>query len=130
MNAKPLRPAKFSESVNGKSVEPTYPRPSEAEIKGALGLNDDKSVTGQPLTAITDSDCAYKDDETCSKSCFWLKCNRVVETSDWPNEDVELFLTLMPAYMSNRRGPCMLALALQRPCVEVCTLYVLSMNEF
>ena len=89
-------------------------------IKGALGLNDDKSVTGQPLIAIADSDYVYRDDEKCSKSCFWLKSNRVTELPDWSDEDTQLFLTLLPAYMSNRRGACIIALAVENLCAEVC----------
>ena len=82
-------------------------------------MNEDKSVSGQALITIDDSDCAFKDDEVCSDACFWLKSTRLRAVSEFTDEETELLHIFLPAYSHNRRGPCMLALAIDKPCVEV-----------
>ena len=88
-------------------------------IENALGRNEDGTVSGQALIPISDLDSAFKDDELCSDSCFWLKANRSRPSSEFTAEEMGLLLVLLPAYKGNRRGACLLALAVEKPCVEV-----------
>ena len=119
LNAKPLSPP----AVNCKSIV-NGDGPSKVEfdtstIKNALGRNEDGTVGGQALITISDLDSAFKDDELCSDSCFWLKANRSRSSTEFTAEEMELLHVLLPAYRGNRRGACLLALAIEKPCVEV-----------
>ena len=88
-------------------------------ICNALGQDADGSVSGQPLVPIRGFDHAFRDDEVCSTACFWVKTNRSVEVSEFSKQETEDFFTSLPAYYNDRRGACMLALFINKPCVEV-----------
>lgn len=88
-------------------------------VQDAVGLNDDKVVSGQPWTKFKDEDSGFKDDELCSDHCFWLKNNRSTLSSAWSEPEIQLFNTLVPVYIDIRRGPCFIAIAVEKPCFEV-----------
>lgn len=85
-------------------------------------MDDDKNVSGTPWTKFKNDDSAFEDDELCSDNCFWLKKNRTASSSAWSEEDTQLFDTLAPAYLDIRRAPCLITLAIKKPCYEVCNL--------
>ena len=83
-------------------------------------MNDDGSVSGLPIDEMTDLDTGFVDNELCSDSCFWKKANRSgLNVTPWLDEDRVLLQALLPAYARNKRAACMIALAIQKPCVEV-----------
>jgi len=88
-------------------------------VEDAVGMDDDKIVSGKPWSKFKDEDAAFKDDELCSDNCFWLKKNRSTLSLGWSEEDTELFNTIAPAYIDIRRGPCLIAFAVEKPCYEV-----------
>ena len=92
---------------------------SRLEIDDALGMDDDNSISGTPWTRFKDDVPAFKDDELCSDTCFWSRKNRTTLTSAWSEGDTQLFHALAPAYVDIRRGSCLLALAIEKPCFEV-----------
>ena len=94
-------------------------RPDTAAINDALGQDEDGSVSGQPLIPIRGFDHAFRDDEICSKSCFWLKSNRSMDLSEFSDQEMEDLHISLPAYYNDRRGACMLALFIDKPCVQV-----------
>lgn len=82
-------------------------------------MDDEKNISGTPWTKFKDDESAFKDDELCSDMCFWLRKNRSTSMSAWSEEDTQLFNTLAPAYVDIQRGPCLIALAIEKPCYEV-----------
>ena len=119
INAKPLSPSSEIGRTFSARDDATGPKLDASTIKDSLGMNEDKSISGNSLIAVSGSDCAFQDDELCSDDCFWLKSNRLRALSRFADEETELLHTFIPAYGQNRRGPCMLALAIDKPCVEV-----------
>lgn len=119
LNAKPLCPPAADNRSMANGDDPNQIQVDISKIENALGRNEDGTVSGQALLTISDLDSVFKDDEFCSDSCFWLKANRSRSVSDFTAEDMGLLHTLLPAYRGNRRGACMLALAIDKPCVEV-----------
>lgn len=111
-NTKPLLP----KSARTNGVEVSQP----IDLTQLVGMNDDGSISGLRMDEMTDLDTGFADDEICSDSCFWKKANRSgLEILPWLDQDRGLLQALLPAYVRNKRAACMLALAIQKPCVEV-----------
>ena len=109
------------DNVNGVDVAQSI------DTTQLIGMNDDGSVSGLPIDEMTDLDTGFADNELCSDSCFWKKTNRSgLKVKPWLNEDRELVRELLPAYVHNKRAACMIALAVQKPCVEVSSSEVQS----
>ena len=82
-------------------------------------MNSDKTISGQPWTRLKAGEPGFEDTEACSNDCFWVKSSRSQPVSAWTNREKELLKKLSPAYKDARRGACMLALAIKKPCAEV-----------
>ena len=89
----------------------------------ALGMNDDKTISGAFWSEVGEEGAGLKDDEVCSDECFWPKENRYRSLSEWSKADREVLETLRPAYENDRRGSCMMSQSglIGKPCVEVCS---------
>jgi SET domain/CXC domain len=92
---------------------------ANGEVKGQYNVRKDKEL-GDP---------GFTDEETCSQSCFWDVSNRhqrtiddLVHTEsqsrfvDWSKKDIVLFRSMLAACTQIRRGPCIMASVLTRPC--------------
>ncbi len=102
-----------------------------------LGLDADGTVSGVWDRTGDRGHSGFSDAELCSQHCFWKvlmnsytvfesvqltamqKTNRTVETSEWSKEQLEVLNCLLSAYISSRRGPCMMTYAFDKPCQEV-----------
>ncbi|KAI9662679.1 MAG: hypothetical protein M1831_002722 [Alyxoria varia] len=86
-----------------------------------LGLEADGEARGKWNGSHEhDKDAGYKDDELCSEKCFWKKSNRkVTSTEKWSEEDLKYLEHILPGFSESKRGPCFLAMGLEKPCVEV-----------
>lgn len=114
-NTKPLSPR----SARNNAIEVSQ----SIDLTQLVGMNDDGSVSGLRMDEMTDLDTGFADDEICSDSCFWKKTNRAgLDIMPWLDQDRVLLQALLPAYVRNKRAACMLALAIQKPCVEVSLL--------
>ncbi|KAI9706558.1 MAG: hypothetical protein M1836_003565 [Candelina mexicana] len=87
-----------------------------------LGKNNDGTVTGINANDQNKERPAYPDSQECSTDCFWKKENRVEIVPQWPQHQLDLFDALLPAWVNSRRGPCMIACAVGKPCSEVFTM--------
>ena len=114
INAEPL-----SSSQSMPTLKSGPARFDTSAISNALGQDEDGNVSGQPLIPIRRFDHAFRDDESCSESCFWLKSNRLVDASEFSPQEMEDMFISLPAYYNDRRGACMLALFVEKPCVQV-----------
>ena len=88
----------------------------------ALGMNDDRTISGVFWSEVEEDDSGFADWEVCSSDdCFWLKNNRYRSLSEWSKADRELLDTFRPAYENDRRGPCVVSRfgLINKPCVEV-----------
>jgi hypothetical protein len=98
----------------------------EEKIGDMMGMNQDKTITGEPWVEFQTRKPGFKDDKLCSDTCFWLKGNRPAIASAWSKEEISRFKTILPAYKDDKRGACMLALCVGKPCSEVRRLAKLS----
>ncbi|MCJ1245215.1 hypothetical protein MMC30_002416 [Trapelia coarctata] len=128
INAKPDSPSTPKRKTIGVQLVHNGTESSKVLVEDALGMDDEKAVSGNPWSKFKDEDAAFKDDELCSENCFWLKKNRSTSSSAWSEEDTELFNTIAPAYVDIRRGPCLIAFAVEKPCYEI-FLKVLQLAE-
>lgn len=119
INVKPPFPQSPQRKTATRNVDTESIQYSTVLLKDAIGLNDDKSVSGTPWITFREEECGFKEDEVCSDNCFWLKSHRSSSSSTWSTEELKLFNTLLPAYQDSRRGACMLALGLEKQCNEV-----------
>ncbi len=88
-----------------------------------LGKNSDGTITGTiPKNQTTREKPSYADNQECSIDCFWKKENRVEAVPHWSEDRLDLFHALLPAWIDSRRGPCMIAWAVEKPCSEVFTM--------
>lgn len=96
-------------------------RHRNGEVKGSYNNTIKK--------AEESGDPGYADGESCSDSCFWDVSNRFESTvadiihSDpdkrllgWSQKDIILYRSMLAACIQARRGPCVMAIMLARPC--------------
>ncbi|MCJ1438246.1 hypothetical protein MMC27_007634 [Xylographa pallens] len=119
INAKPPSPKSPKDKTGRHLTDEEYTRVISSSLEAAIGINEDNSITGKPWALLKSEESGFKDEETCSDKCFWLKSNRSVLSSSWNDHDLKLFNTLLPAHEGNRRGSCLLALGMNKPCNEV-----------
>ncbi|MCJ1390602.1 hypothetical protein MMC18_003463 [Xylographa bjoerkii] len=119
INAKPPSPKSPKDRVGRHLTNEEHTTVTPSFLEAIVGINKDKSITGKPWVVFKDEDSGFKDDEMCSDKCFWLKSNRSISSSSWTDYDLKLFNTLSPAHQGNRRGPCLLALGMSKPCNEL-----------
>ena len=124
MNCKPSSPR--SPKRIGMSGRPNKARMGleNPTAQQALGMNDDKTISGAFWSEVREDDNGFDDDEVCSNECFWPKENRYRSLPEWSKVDQELLETLRPAYENDRRGSCLISQfgLIDKPCVEVCGL--------
>ncbi|MCJ1402180.1 hypothetical protein MMC11_005400 [Xylographa trunciseda] len=118
INAKPPSPKSPKHKQRRRLTNEEHIGVTSSSLEAAVGINEDKIITGKPWAALKDEDSGFKDDELCSDECFWLKSNRSMLSSSWADHDLKLFNTLLPGHQGNRRGSCLLALGLSKPCYE------------
>ena len=129
-------PTKDWNLINAKALKGTYHTPSiysninktilqashvaqprfQTELRG---INKDKTISGRAWTKVGRYDACFHDDEVCSSECYWLKENRSETMPTWSLEESELFTSLLPAYMHTPRAPCLIALAINKPCASI-----------
>ncbi|MCJ1385394.1 hypothetical protein MMC17_008517 [Xylographa soralifera] len=119
INAKPPSPKSPKDKIGRHLTNEEHTRIVSSSLEAAVGINDDNSITGKPWALFKNQESGFKDEEMCSDECFWPKSNRSVSSSSWNDHDLKLFNTLLPAHQSNRRGSCLLALGMNKPCNEV-----------
>ena len=83
------------------------------------GIDKDKSISGRAWTKSGRHDPSFLDEEFCSSECYWLKENRREKMPSWSLEESDLFASLLPAYVHMPRPPCIMALAIDKPCAEI-----------
>lgn len=95
-----------------------------------LGLHKNGEVKGSSSMKTRESgDAGFADEETCSESCFWDISNRAERTIadlirtdpikrfvDWSGRDIKLYKSMLATCVQFRRGPCIMAITLARPC--------------
>lgn len=99
-------------------------KPPKGLFDDLLGLNQSGTISGEPWAKFRSEEPGLKDSEPCSNSCFWRKENRSMKSSTWSNKEIQVFNSLAAAYVVSRRGPCLLALAIDKPCSEVFTYFL------
>ncbi|MCJ1287582.1 hypothetical protein MMC26_006934 [Xylographa opegraphella] len=120
INAKPPSPKLPKDKPDRHITKEEMTKVVSSLSAAAIGINEDRSITGKPWAWFNNEESGFKDDEMCSDKCFWLKSNRFISSSSWNDDDLKLFNTLIPAHQANRRGCCLLALSMNKPCNEVC----------
>jgi len=108
------RPRLWKESL-------AYVKEPDVDIGQLLGIDDGGNVSGTWNNPATSSggEAGFPDSRICSEECFWKKSNRTSDVVQWSESEKQLLENLMPAYARSKRGACMLAIAVDRPCVEV-----------
>jgi hypothetical protein len=106
----------------------------ETRVVDILGLHDNGEVRGNynKDKVKEPGDPGLADTETCSESCFWDVCKRCDCTVadavhaeplkrfvDWSARDVTLYKSMLPTCVQIRRGPCIMAITLSRPCSKI-----------
>ena len=109
---------------------PVHAKVPQAALMNAMGLNNDKTISGQKWCSLKNGDCGFKDDELCSASCFWLKSHRSNFLSNWSKADLDLFTALLPAHITNNRGSCLMALVIEKSCSEVLPILIILILQF
>jgi hypothetical protein len=132
LNAKSGSPILPIEKLDDIHASHNGAKPPKGLFDDLLGLNQSNTISGEPWAKFQSEEPCFKDSEECSPSCFWRKANRSMKLSTWSNKEVQVFNTLAAAYVVNRRGPCLLALAIDKPCSEVfllCVVLVIELSD-
>ena len=92
------------------------------EAKGAYNTNKIKEI-GDP---------GFADEDTCSESCFWdlsnrsgrsindlVRSDRDERFADWTEKDIRLYRAMLAACTKIKRGPCIMAITVARPCTVI-----------
>ncbi|MCJ1292454.1 hypothetical protein MMC34_004004 [Xylographa carneopallida] len=118
INVKPLTLKSFKANIRLHLKKEGNTNGFSSSLEAAVGTNEDNSITGKPWALFKNEESGFKDDEMCSDECFWRKGNRSASSSSWDDDDLKLFNTLLPAHQDNRRGSCLLAFSMSKPCNE------------
>lgn len=103
-------------------------------LSDMLGLHKNGEIDGKYNKNIAKEfgDPGFEDDETCSDTCFWDVSNRSKHSvtditqsesrtrfAGWDQRDITLYKSMLEACLKIRRGPCLIASMITRPCSVV-----------
>jgi hypothetical protein len=104
---------------------------SQTRAVDILGLHENGEVKGScSMNQSRDSgDPGFTDEETCSESCFWgiskrsqrtisdlLQAGQIHRFVGWSEKEVKIYQSMLAMCVQFRRGPCIMAIPLTRPC--------------
>ena len=117
LSAKPLKG--IHHALIYSNINKTILQVSHVVQSRFRGMNKDKTISGKAWTKTGRHGVSFRDDEFCSSECYWKKENRTETMPAWSLEESELFTSLLPAYVHTPRAPCLIALAINKPCASI-----------